>query len=472
MAERPVAVVIGAGPAGLGPLVSAMQRGAHGPLLDRGVVWVEAGSRVGRGAVGDYAIASDTSASVLLECLGGGPRNPLSALSGSAEAARVRGYGTGPLPLATAADFLEAVGRVCSDVVAAHPASALLLGTRAVSLQVPDRRGGLARGGVRVRLNDGTQICADTAVQALGGHQDWARVLTQEVAHGIRLNDGYAPSAFATTALVAPGGVEQLTERLTAYAHPRVVVIGSSHSAVTTVDLLLSSPIPFGEGAITLLCRRLPTISYPDAASAVTDGYHAFGPRDICPVTGRVHRLSGLRMAGRDLLRRVWRLGGSAPEPRVRIALLPETGEPALRGLLDGASVIVPAFGYRPRTLPVHDESGRRVPLLAGTGARAPLVDHRCRVLRADGSPVAGLLGAGLASGFIPSGRRMGGEPSFRGQTNGIWLYQNGVGQLILEQLRPVRGSKAPRATPRAPRATPDHRQGGDRAARRTAVKG
>jgi hypothetical protein len=29
----------------------------------------------------------------------------------------------------------------------------------------------------------------------------------------------------------------------------------------------------------------------------------------------------------------------------------------------------------------------------------------------------------------------MGGEPSFDGQTNGLWLYQNDVGARVLDQV-------------------------------------
>jgi len=30
----------------------------------------------------------------------------------------------------------------------------------------------------------------------------------------------------------------------------------------------------------------------------------------------------------------------------------------------------------------------------------------------------------------------MGGEPSFRGQANGLWQWQNDVGMMIIDQLR------------------------------------
>ena len=45
-----------------------------------------------------------------------------------------------------------------------------------------------------------------------------------------------------------------------------------------------------------------------------------------------------------------------------------------------------------------------------------------------------GAFGIGLAAGFVPWGR-LGGEPSFRGKANGLWLWQNDVGQMIVDQV-------------------------------------
>ena len=109
--------------------------------------------------------------------------------------------------------------------------------------------------------------------------------------------------------------------------------------------------------------------------------------------------------------------------------------DPAAIVILDEADVIVTALGYRPRALPVLDTAGRPIPLLAsGPGAR-PLVDDQCRVLDSAGAPIEGLLGIGLAAGFL-SREATGGEPSFSGQTNGLWQWQNDVGCLIAERMR------------------------------------
>jgi hypothetical protein len=111
--------------------------------------------------------------------------------------------------------------------------------------------------------------------------------------------------------------------------------------------------------------------------------------------------------------------------------------------------VIVAALGYRPRTLPVHDESGAPIALRGGGLDMQPLVDDLCRVVDAAGRPIPGLFGLGLANGFVPSGR-LGGESSFVGQANGLWLWQNDIGALIVNQVRSACADGEAGATSRA----------------------
>ena len=82
---------------------------------------------------------------------------------------------------------------------------------------------------------------------------------------------------------------------------------------------------------------------------------------------------------------------------------------------------------------PVFDRDGSGI-VLGGSSLAAPMVDRDCRVLDAAGTPIANVMGLGLSAGFVPHGT-LGGEPSFRGQTNGIWLWQNGVGAMIVNAL-------------------------------------
>ena len=99
---------------------------------------------------------------------------------------------------------------------------------------------------------------------------------------------------------------------------------------------------------------------------------------------------------------------------------------------IDSAHLVIAAFGYRPRGLRMVDNDGQEIRTFAETAPSAPMVDGRCRVMNEHGEPIGGVYGIGLAAGFVPRGE-LGGEPSFVGQANGLWLWQTDVGTLIVE---------------------------------------
>ena len=127
-------------------------------------------------------------------------------------------------------------------------------------------------------------------------------------------------------------------------------------------------------------------------------------------------------------------IGGRPPEPRLCLHRLSGADDPVAARLLAEAHLIVAALGYRPRALPILGLRGEPVKLLAQTLEMLPMVDGECRVLEAAGEPLPQLFGIGLAAGFVPRGR-LGGEPSFVGQANGLWLWQNDVGAMIVNAL-------------------------------------
>ncbi len=121
------------------------------------------------------------------------------------------------------------------------------------------------------------------------------------------------------------------------------------------------------------------------------------------------------------------------PLPVMVTGVPPVTGPLAgAREVIAGADLVIAALGYRPRALPVERVGGLPLRLAADEGKA--LVDRHCRVLDADGEAVPGLYGIGLAAGFVPWGK-LGGEASFVGQANGLWLWQNDVGMMIVDQL-------------------------------------
>ncbi|WP_448663483.1 DegT/DnrJ/EryC1/StrS family aminotransferase [Sphingomonas sp. CJ20] len=432
-ADDPVAstLLVGGGPAGVAMLIAASKQDRLASLAASGLVVVERNVRLGCGELGDYAITSDSTAETFLSAVKDNPHPEIAALVDHPGAQEIaRHIGRLGVPLARTAPFLEAMGAAVRTVVAEHGGT-LLTGHDALE----SRR--TADGLWQTRVRDRASGCERTVlshhiVVATGGYQaaeDVAGTLVAGQPLGTRLGDRLLPS----DAFLRLGGVAALRERLAGVAAPRIAIVGASTSALASAALLLKSEIPLGAGALTLLHREPLRPFYPSAEAAHADGFTDFGPDDICPLSGFVYRLAGFRLEARELVLRMLGIGGRVPDPRFRLHRLgPDDAEAG--ALLDSADIVIGATGYRPHALPLFDAGGHRIALSADGPGRPRMVDQQCRVIDAHGTPVPGAYGIGLAAGFVPEGR-LGGEPSFRGKANGLWLWQNDVGQLIVDQL-------------------------------------
>jgi Pyridine nucleotide-disulphide oxidoreductase len=425
--------IIGGGPAGLAPLLAAHRRGRLGDLLNEGVTVVEQSGSVGDGTIGRWCINSDSTAFTFADCLAGAPDSELAALRNHPLTKEFVELGEGTVPLPRAGEFLGLVGQALNEVIAASPNGRVLKGYRAVSTQrtstgwltlLKDLEGG------RERTIDSRNV-----VLATGAHQPVERLGREEVA-GVNLVERCGARLLQSGEVVSTEGFAAVGSRLAGLGRPpRVAIIGGSTSAAAVAYALLNRMpgVAFGPGGLTILHRRPLRIFYPNAEAALADGYTEFGPDDICPVSKRVFRLSGFRLDSRELIMCARGIGGRPAEPRLRLHRLGEDDAASL-AVLDDADLVIAALGYRPRALPVFDEAGERVSLLSETSPQARLVDNDCRVVDASGNPLPHLFAIGLAAGFVPHGK-LGGEASFRGQANGLWLWQNDVGALIADAI-------------------------------------
>jgi hypothetical protein len=272
-------------------------------------------------------------------------------------------------------------------------------------------------------------------VLATGACQPLDRLRSERVA-GVNLVERCGPRLLQSSDVLSTSGFACVADRLGALGRPpRVAIIGGSTSAAAVAHALLNRMpgVTFGPGGVSLLHRRELRIYYPSVEEALAEGYTEFGPDDICPISNRVFRLAGFRLDSRELIMRARGIGGRPAEPRLHLHRLGVDDSASLE-LLDNADLVIAALGYRPRALPVFDQAGKRVRLQAETSPQARLVDHHCRVVDAGGHPLPHLYAIGLAAGFVPHGK-LGGEPSFRGQANGLWLWQSDVGGLIVDAI-------------------------------------
>ncbi len=436
--SRHAVLIAGGGPAGLAVLLAAHRHGRLDRLLSRGVVLVEQSPTIGAGDLGRYAIASDSTGRTFVDCLEGPSDSPISALRTHPVARAVAAAGDGPITLELAGHFLALVGETMAAILDAHPNCLLLTGHRVVSAQ---RQAEGWQVGVAGPDAGETLVRCRHLVSATGADQPDSRIRTAMVG-GTPLAH-HAGRLLQSGDVLAAGGLRVVAERLRHAAEPSVAIVGGSTSAVSVAHAVLNrlSGVPLGTGAVTLLHRRPLRLTYANEAAARADGYDDFGPDDICPVSLRVFRLGGFRLTQRELVMRARGIGGRPPEPRLRLhRLLTTAVDDEARRILDRATVVVAALGYRPRALPLQDAAGTPIALGVDAVPGGRLVDRECRILDASGAPIERAFAIGLAAGFVPDGA-LGGEPSFRGQANGLWLWQNDVGLLIVSAVladRPI----------------------------------
>ena len=409
----------------------ALQRGWLPGLLSRKIGVVDAGERMGSGRLGSYDLRSDSLAGAFLECLDPEPARallgPLRDRPHVRELAELRATHA---PLALVARLLDDIGAALQGTLARHPESRFLARHTCESLHE------LPLGGWRAVLRHAgggvSELEAGSVVLALGGCQERSEAARRTLVGSLCLEEWSDKLEITDELVTRPGRAALRARLLAAGDEARVVIVGSSHSAFSVAWVVLQEAhgLELRPGAVTLLARTPAKVFYPTPDDARREGYADVTPDDVCPRTGRVHRLGGLRGDGRELARRVLGLGGAPPEPRVSLRSLASfaADQAGLRRLLDEATLIAPAFGYRARTLAVHDRSGRRRELGLADGSR--LVDDSARVVDSRGEPLEGLYSIGLATGYLPAGER-----SFRGHTNGVWLYQNDTGERILRQV-------------------------------------
>lgn len=416
----PSTIILGSGPGGTGPLIWAAQAGFLEAWLDQGIVLVEGQPQLG-GTLGQYAINSDTLGGTYLECLEASEAHPfLRAMRADPVAQEMEAYRYGFPPLPLVGRFMARLTAGLAEVLSRHPRCAVLTETVARSLVTrSDGTVKIRATGRAARLH---KLIGSSVIVAIGG------------THAMPFPAGAeAPPVLPSDRLLRPEGLCQAADILRQAAQPRVVILGGSHSAYSAAwaltHLLGETAVPGLD--IVLLSRRDPPVFYGSAAEAEADGY-AFAAGDICPRTGRVNRLGGLRGNGRDIWRQLQHNPDSLPIRRQYEASLSAT---ALRQLLTEAALLVPAFGYRSRQLPVFDQAGK--PIALQTNPALPVVDAHCRLHRAEGGVLPNFFGIGLGTGFRPT-EAMGGEPNFTGQANSLWLYQNDIGATVFRGVQQV----------------------------------
>lgn len=411
-------IFIGGGPAGTGPIISAMQEGKWPQLLDSGIALIDRGYTLGVGKLNEYKIRSDSYATSFIECVEDtNAKQYLQSAYKSLAYRRLEKNRFSNVPLSLVSRFQYFVGEAIKKAFATHPRSKLFLGFSVSSIIRLEN--GFYRLVVVNELGASQLLLCKNVVIATGGR---SRLKVSDFS-----NTNTTPQVVNAEQFL---NIRCLKMTLTNLGtnKPRVAILGSSHSAFSVAWYLLRAGVVDDLNPVNIYARHKAAMYFDSREKAIAAGYTEFNDKDICPLTQRVFRLGGLRGDAKALATEMYFNRTAA----LRFHLL-EVDEEFLKSReLDKYDVLVNALGYRANLLPIYDESGEAL-TLAGEG-KASYVDDDCRLLAADGTVIQNAFLIGLGTGYCISGE-YGGEESFKGQTDGLWLYQNDVGKKVVRQV-------------------------------------
>jgi UDP-N-acetylglucosamine 2-epimerase (non-hydrolysing) len=419
-ANRFDTVIIGGGPAGTGLLLKLMKDGTDKKFFDSKFALIEKTSNLVKGTITDYMVNSDTFSDVFLECLEGLTGDSIDLSTLSDEISTIKKHSGSPIPLNKLTTYLKKLGDLIIEKINSHPKSKLFLNTSADKIIKTEG------GEFIIHLNKGKEkIHSKKLIIASGGKLNLPDHI--QFSETISLNE-FSDKIIHSDVLLKGLAVDLIAEKIP----KRIVILGGSHSSFSSAWYLLNSVGGFTENSIKIWSRTQPLIYFPTKEDAMSAGYNNFTDNDICPITKRVYRLAGLRMDGRELLIKMEGLQNYEIEKRVKFNRIVDTNSDELSKDLSEADLIILGYGYSFNMIPFYNENNEKLNFIGEITGH--WVSPTSELLDVNNEIIPNLYATGLATGFIPSGY-LGGEPSFEGQTNGIWYYQNALAEVIIKKI-------------------------------------
>ena len=426
--------VAGFGPAGCGFLLHAIKTHAIQDLVDQGLAIIDRAAVPGAGKVGDYQLTGNSLSRAFLDCAD----DPALAwlfgdLCASHPAVRqLRAMEFDAPPLDVVGDFLRAMAERTRDHLVSEYGVPVLLETEIERIR-REENGDYTLLMHNVKTLHPVAIRCRNLISALGGRQSMEVVSKTEILPGVALGE-------TTDKLMVSDDFLTLSDEAIRDAIPLadgtgdVVVLGGSHSAISTIDRLTQALAPNGLKRITMLHEQPLRLYYASAEEARAEGYPFYDPDDVCAMTGRVNRFGGLRYRSLDVAKSILKTK-RMPEHDVEIRWLRlRSGDRAeVLGALKEAPAVIACMGYQANLPPVIDSRDDEISL--SNYPRGVEVDQQGRVMTATAEPMEGLFAIGIGSTLLRRSEAIGGEASFRGVADGVWLYHNHGGAVVLNAL-------------------------------------
>lgn len=377
--------VIGFGPASLGLLVAADRNDCLMDVLDKGIVFLD--RRTSNEWEGlSYQIRSNSSGVDFLSKIR--VDGSFGPLANSSLAKVIHGYGGNTLPLTLVSRFMKNMAEEAEHIVSSSPASAVLYNSEVSALMLgPD-------GAVTSVNAQGEPLVQSAyAVIAVGA--------TEDAHHG----EGTDKDVIFNSGEIIAGKKNGELDGLIKEGR-KIVIIGGSHSAFSTVIWLLKL---YGEhirpGQIEVFYKSEFQLYFKSIETAVSAGVD-LNSQNVFHPTGEVNKFNGLRGVAKEIYIEIV----SGRESRVKLKKTNDSK--AVNG--DSKNIVINAIGYSPRNIHIYDECGKRIPLLKRP--RNVCLTDNCNVVTQDGKVVDKIFAMGLGHALEYNGEAKVGINFFHGE--------------------------------------------------------
>ena len=449
-------VIIGGGPAGTGPLIYGAASGQLDKWLNKGVALVEKSDVLCSGRLIDYQINSNSTGDQFLDFLSHAHSEAIFTHANAApEKQTIAAKADNVVSLETVGQFLRAAGKDIEHCVTSNAHSHVFFGQEAtqirqtgsgafeVSLQADpqvnlqgNRPGQQPQKPQQKHVIQAANVLIAPGGKSVASHRVGRKIADMCATHRTGDKAGTLPMMTHSDVFLTDAGRQSAEMWLEDFDAPKVLIVGGSHSAFSCAWVLLNEldvDFDFDAEQIDILHRAPMKVFYKSKQAAADDGYTHFNENDLCPVTGHVFEIAGLRGDARQLYRE---LVGFESEQEDRIALHQYDVENDPLSDLDidwgNIELVIFANGYALPAVTITNPLGKQIPLLGDYTGR--FVDEKCRLLDTKGVAIPGLYAMGMATGFLPT-RLSTGEPSFSGKDNSVWLCQNDLGALLFNTM-------------------------------------
>ncbi|NHB61046.1 SidA/IucD/PvdA family monooxygenase [Photorhabdus sp. RW14-46] len=200
-----------------------------------------------------------------------------------------------------------------------------------------------------------------------------------------------------------------------------ISILGSSHSSVSCLIRLIEQ-LEFA-GKINVFVNKDFKLFFDSPSSAESYDYD-FTQEDICPLSNRVNRYSGLRYDSfafaQELKERKYK--------NISILNISEISDDEIIKLINCDDLLIHCTGYHSKLVEIIDKNN--IPLEFKSDRYGLLTNEKLSPISTSGEVLNNFHTFGLGSG-VKTGGENGGEASFHGRIDGVWVYQHVIYDIV-----------------------------------------